>query len=144
MLIGEFTHSIDEKNRISLPAKFRSELGKKIVVAPGLDKCLWIFTAKKWHEISEKLSGSSLLQSDTRSFSRYMLGLASEIEVDSIGRILVPDFLTERAGLKNKVSIIGVQNRVEIWNEKTWASYKAGVEKKADALAESLGKIGVL
>jgi len=144
MLIGEFRHTIDGKKRISLPAKFRSEMGKKVVVAPGLDKCLWVFTVKQWQQISEKLSQSSLLQSDTRSFSRYMLGLASETDVDSIGRILVPEFLISRADLKTKVAVIGVQNRVEIWNEKAWEDYKSGVERKADALAERLGQIGVL
>lgn len=144
MLIGEYTHTIDEKNRVSLPAKFRQEMGKKIVVTPGLDNCLFIFTIKEWQKISEKLSESSMLQADTRSFNRFMFGGAVEVEVDSIGRILVPDFLRERANLKNKVAVIGVQNRVEIWNEKSWVDYKKVVEKQADSLAEKLGQIGML
>ncbi len=144
MLVGEYKHSIDEKNRLSLPAKFRSELGKKIVVTSGLDNCLWIFKSVEWKKIEERLNQSSIGQADNRSFNRLMFSSAVEAEIDSIGRILVPDFLKERAGLKNKVFVIGVSTRVEIWNEKTWIEYKKTVEKQADALAEKLGQVGVL
>lgn len=150
MLIGEYTHTIDDKNRVSLPAKFRQEMGKKIVITPGLDNCLFAFTMKEWQRISEMLSQgpqggmTNMLQANTRSFNRFLFGGAVEVEIDSIGRILVPDFLRERAGLKNKVSVIGVQNRVEIWNEKSWMDYKKVVEKQADSLAEKLGQVGML
>lgn len=144
MLIGEYTHTIDDKNRLSLPAKFRAELGKKVVVTPGLDGCLFVFTLKQWEKISGKLGEASLLQGDTRSFNRYMLGGASEAEIDSIGRVLIPEFLRERANLKEKVAVVGVQARVELWNEKQWQEYKKGVEKQADSLAEKLGNVGVL
>jgi MraZ protein len=144
MLIGEYTHSIDDKNRISLPAKFRAEMGKKVVVTPGLDQCLWVFTLKEWKEIEGKLNQSSLLTADNRSFNRFMFAGAVEAEVDSIGRILIPDFLRDRANLKNKVVVIGVSSRVEIWNEKVWCEYKKVVEKQADSLAEKLGQVGVL
>jgi len=144
MLIGEYIHIIDNKNRISLPAKFRREMGKKIIITPGLDNCLFVFTLKEWNKISEKLSESSMLQADNRSFNRFMFGGAVEIEVDSIGRILLPDFLKDRADLKSKAVIIGVQNRVEIWNDKAWVDYKRVVEKRADSLAEKLGQAGAL
>ncbi len=144
MLIGEYTHTIDDKNRLSLPAKFRQLMGKKVILTPGLDNCLWVFMHKEWEKIQEKLNESSLLTSDNRSFNRFMFAGAVEAEIDSIGRILIPDFLKERANLKNKVVVIGVSTRVEIWNEKTWGDYKKVVEKQADALAEKLGSIGVL
>ncbi|MEY2664494.1 MAG: hypothetical protein RIT04_302 [Candidatus Parcubacteria bacterium] len=145
MLIGEYIHTIDDKNRLSLPAKFRQEMGKKVVVTPGLDTCLFVFTLKEWEKFSSKLAESSMLQADTRSFNRYILGGAVEAEVDSIGRILVPDFLRVRAGLSTtKVAVIGVQSRVEIWNEKSWIEYKKVVEKQADTLAEKLGQVGIL
>lgn len=144
MLIGEYTHSIDEKNRLSLPAKFRNLMGKKIVVTPGLDQCLFVFTQKEWEKIQDKLNQSSLLQADNRSFNRFMFAGAVEAEVDSIGRILIPDFLRDHANLKSKVVVIGVSSRVEIWNEKTWSEYKKVVEKQADTLAEKLGQVGVL
>jgi len=145
MLIGEYTHTIDDKNRVSLPSKFRSLMGKKIVITPGLDQCLFAFTAKEWEKIADKLSeNSSMLSADMRSFTRYMFGGASEVEVDNIGRVLVPDFLRERANLKTKVVLIGVQNRLEIWNEKSWADYKRQVEKQADSLAEKLSNLGIM
>ena len=144
MLIGEYTHAFDDKNRVSLPAKFRQEMGKKVVVTPGLDNCLFIFAVKEWDIISKKLSESSMLQADNRSFNRFMFGGAVLVDVDSIGRILLPDFLRERAGLKDKVVIIGVQSRAESWNEKAWTDYKKVVEKQADTLAEKLGQIGAL
>ncbi len=144
MFIGEYIHTIDEKNRLSLPVKFRAKLGKKIVITPGLDGCIFGFTVEAWKEISSKLAQSSLLQSDTRSFNRYMFGGAVEVDVDTIGRILIPDFHRDRAALKNKVAIVGVQDRLEIWNEKAWVEYKAVVEKQAEQLAEKFGQVGLL
>ncbi len=144
MLIGEYTHTLDDKNRMSLPVKFRKEMGKSVVVAPGLDNCLSIFTTKEWEKISSKLSDSSMLASDNRSFSRFMFGQAVSTEVDANGRILIPENLKMRSGLSTKVIVIGVQNRAEIWNEKAWIAYKKVVETQADALADKLGQVGVL
>lgn len=144
MLIGEYKHTLDDKNRLSFPAKFRAEIGKKVVITPGLDKCLFVFSLKEWKNISERLSQSSILQSDNRSFNRFMFGQATETDVDSNGRILIPDYLTSWAKLKSKAVLIGVESRVEIWNEVAWQEYKEGVEKQADQLAEKLGGIGVL
>lgn len=144
MLIGEYTHTLDDKNRMSLPVKFRKEMGKSVVVAPGLDNCLSIYTTKEWQRISAKLSDASMLASDNRSFSRFMFGQAIGADVDTNGRILIPENLKNRSGLTSKVIVIGVQNRVEIWNEKTWSDYKKVVETEANALADKLGQIGVL
>ncbi len=144
MLIGEYTHTLDDKNRLSLPVKFRKEMGKRIIVAPGLDNCLSLFTEKEWAKISDKLGDSSMLATDNRSFSRFMFGQAVDTEVDANGRILIPEHLKDRSKLGNKVVIIGVQNRAEIWNEQAWSAYKKVVEKGADALAEKLGSVGVL
>jgi MraZ protein len=144
MLIGEYIHTIDEKNRISLPSKFRKEMGKKIIITPGLDQCLFIFTTKEWTKVSKRLSDSdsdlSFLTADKRSFNRFMFGRAAEIEVDSIGRILIPDFLKDRIGLKNTAAMIGVEDRVEVWNENAWNKQKEIIERQAEELAEKLGK----
>lgn len=144
MLIGEYTHSIDPKKRVSLPAKFRKEVGKKVIMTHGLDNCLSIYTIKEWEKISEKLSGLSMGQADQRSFNRFMLAGAVETEVDSVGRILIPDFLKDYAKLKTKVVLTGVHNHIEIWDEKMWRIYKQKIENQADALAEKLGEIGVI
>lgn len=143
MLIGEYIHIIDEKNRVSMPAKFRKELGKKIIITPGLENCLFIFTLKEWEKVSKKLSDSendlSFLKADQRNFNRYMFGRAAEVEMDAIGRILVPDFLKTRIGLKGSAAIVGVKDRVEVWSEEAWSENKAIVEKQAEGLAEKLG-----
>ena len=103
MLIGEYTHSIDDKNRISLPVKFRKEVGKKLVATHGLDNCLFLYPVKEWQKIAEKLGGLGFGQADTRSFNRFLLAGAVEIDVDTIGRIFIPDFLRDLADLKGKV-----------------------------------------
>jgi MraZ protein len=143
MLIGEYTHTIDEKNRVSLPAKFRKEMGKKVIITPGLDKCLFVFTLTEWAKVSKRLSDSeadlSFLKADKRSFNRYMFGRAVDVEVDSIGRVLIPDFLKEIIKPNNKVALVGVKDRVEVWNEKDWEQRREIDEKNANELAERLG-----
>ena len=143
MLIGEYTHSIDEKKRVSLPTKFRKEIGAKVVVTHGLDNCLFLFPMKAWEKISEKLSESGMGTADSRGFNRFILAGASEVEVDSAGRILIPEYLKKFAGLEDSVIVTGVHDRVEIWNEKAWTEYKKRIEKQADALAEKLGQVGI-
>lgn len=144
MLIGEYTHSIDDKNRISLPVLFRKELGRKIVLTHGLDNCLFLYPEKEWKSISGKLSALGIGQANMRGMSRFMLAGAVQIEIDSIGRILLPDFLKNFAKLDSKVVFTGVLNRVEIWNEKRWGEYKKKIESQADELAEKLGEVGAL
>ncbi len=146
MLIGTYSHTIDDKNRLSLPSKFRKEMGKNVVITPGLDSCLFVFTAKEWEKISESLSGreGSMLQADNRSLNRYLLGMAVEVEVDAAGRMLIPDHLRTRAKLQSKTVFIGVRDRVEIWDEATWKTYSKQVEEKADALAEKLSQAGMI
>ncbi|MDD5318550.1 MAG: division/cell wall cluster transcriptional repressor MraZ [Candidatus Pacebacteria bacterium] len=144
MLIGEHTHNIDEKKRISLPSKFRKELGKKVVVTHGLDNCLFLYPLKEWSKVAEKLGALSMGQANTRGFNRFMLASATELDVDTVGRILVPDHLKVFAGLDGKVVFAGMHSRVEIWNDSAWQAYKGRVMKQADELAEKLGEIGVI
>ena len=144
MLIGEYRHSIDSKKRLSLPAKFRKEMGKDVVMTHGLDNCIFIYPKKEWQKISEELGKLGVGQSDKRSFNRFILGGAVETPIDALGRMLIPDFLKEFAKLKNKVALIGVHNRVEIWDDGRWQSYKKKVQGKADELAEKLGDLGAL
>jgi MraZ protein len=145
MLIGEYRHTIDDKKRLSLPAKFRRETGKKVVITSGLDSCLFIFTMSSWEEITKRLSSSdsSMLSADVRAFNRYLLGGAVEIEVDSLGRMLIPEFLVNRAKLGKNVVIVGVRERAEIWDEARWDAYRSDVEGKANDLSEKLAaKLG--
>lgn len=129
MFIGEYTHTVDEKNRFSLPAKFRKELGKKVVVTRGKDHCLTLYPAKTWAQISEEVKKLGHVESDPR-FARFTFAGASEIEIDSIGRILIPEFLREYADLRDSIVITGVHDRVEIWNDKKWSAYRRKLESE--------------
>lgn len=144
MLIGEYKHKLDDKKRISLPMKFRKSLGKKIIVTHGLDNCLFAYTEKEWQKISEKLSELGMGQADKRGFNRFFLSGATEIQIDSVGRLLIPEHLINFAGISSKVVFAGVYNRVEIWDEDRWEDYKGKVLKNADLVAEKLGEIGAI
>lgn len=110
----------------------------------GLDQCLWVYPVSEWEKVADKLAGLSMGQSDTRGFNRFMLAGAVEVDVDALGRILIPEFLRTFAGLKTQVVFAGVHSRVEIWDESKWQEYKTGVAGKADQLAEKLGEIGAI
>jgi len=144
MLIGEYKHTLDPKKRLSLPSRWRKELGKNLVITRGLDNCLFVYPLREWQKITDKIGQLPLGQADTRSFNRFFLSGAVEVEVDSVGRILVPDFLKDFACLSASVVLAGIHSRIEIWDEKKWTQYKQKIESQADALAEKLGEIGVL
>ena len=138
MFIGEYRHTFDAKNRISLPAKFRKELGASVIVTRGLDKCLFIYPKSAWKKQAEAIATHSTGGAAGRGLARLMLAGASEAEVDSAGRILVPDYLKSFGGLKDKAVVAGVSDRVEVWDEKAWSAYTKGIERDADTFAETL------
>ncbi len=143
VFIGEYLHSIDTKKRLAVPFKFRNELKNKIVVTRGLDKCLFIYPMKTWENLADKLGTMPVGEASTRSFVRLMLAGAVDVEVDSQGRVLIPDYLKEYAGLAKNVIVAGLYNRLEIWDEKKWNEYKKKAEKSTDEIAEQLGKLGI-
>ena len=144
MLIGEYKHLIDAKKRLSIPVKLRKEIGDRAVLTRGLDNCLFLFTINEWEQLAEKLGKLPFGQQDTRSFVRLLLSGASEVELDQLGRILIPDFLKDYAVLKRSVVITGLFNRLEIWDEERWTNYKNNLEKNSDRIAEKLGELGVI
>ena len=144
MLIGEHRHTLDTKKRVSLPSKFRKELGKTVVITHGLDNCLFVYDLKRWNELAENLANMPMGQRDSRGFSRFILAGAVETDVDAAGRILIPDYLKEFANLGERVVVMGVYTRVELWSEDQWDTYKSGVTKQADELAEKLGEVGMV
>jgi MraZ protein len=139
MFIGEYRHTLDSKNRISLPAKFRKELGKSVVVTRGLDKCLFVYPKKAWEHEAARIAQFSSGSAAGRGLSRLMLAGASEADVDGAGRILVPDYLKLFAQLESKAVVAGVSDRVEIWDERAWEIYTKTIERDADQFAETLG-----
>jgi len=144
LLIGEYGHTLDEKKRVSLPKTFRAALGKKVVMTRGLDHCLYIYAHGAWGKVAERLQSLSIVNEDTRGFNRFMLSGAAEVEVDGVGRILIPDHQKEFAQLKKNVVFTGVSDHVEVWDAAKWKSYKARIEKDADKMAKKLGEIGAL
>ncbi len=143
MFIGEFKHSVDTKGRVAVPAKFRNQISSGAIITRGLDHCLFVFTEGDWEALAQKIIALPLAQSNSRAFSRLMLAGASGVEVDSQGRILIPDYLRKYAGISKSVKVIGVYNRVEIWDEASWQKYKEKTENAGDEIAEKLGEIGI-
>ena len=143
MLIGEYNHSIDAKKRLAIPAKLRKLFGDRAVITRGLNNCLFLYPIRQWQKLTEKLGQLPGGQGDTRSFSRLMFSGAMEVELDQLGRILVPDYLKSYAELAQRVVIIGVYDRLEVWDEKRWSNYKQDAEKNTDMIAEKLGELGL-
>jgi MraZ protein len=143
MFIGEYTYSIDDKKRLAVPPKFRTQLKKGGVITRGLDNCLFLYSRDEWEKLAQKLSEMPLSRADARGFSRIMLSGAMEVDFDNLGRILVPDYLKDYAGLKKKVVIAGLYNRIEVWDEDIWKAYKEKTEKEAGDIAERLNELGV-
>ena len=144
MFTGEHIHSIDNKKRLAIPVRFRKDLGQKAILTKGLDNCLFLFPEGEWNKFVEKLVQLSVGQSDARKFVRSFVPGAVEVEFDSLGRILVPDYLKNYAGLKKKIAVAGVLNRLEIWDLENWERYKEAIEKNNDAIAEKLGELGLI
>lgn len=143
MFIGEYQHSIDPKKRLAIPAKFRRDFNGKAVITRGLDNCLFIYPLNVWEEIAGKLGNMPIGESTTRSFVRLMLAGAIDVEVDSQGRVLIPEYLKSYAKLDKDVVVAGLFNRLEVWDQTAWNDYKQGAELNQEEIAEQLGKLGV-
>jgi len=143
MLIGQYEHTIDAKKRLALPAKFRGELGDKIIITRGIEGCLAVYTEAEWKIMSDKISTLTISQAEARSFTRMILAGAMEVSLDKLGRILVPDYLKNYAGLKKNVVICGLSNRLEIWDSEKWETYKQEAEKGVDEIVSKLGGLGI-
>ncbi len=143
MFIGEYSHNLDDKGRLAVPAKFRTLLKDGAVVTKGLDNCLFLFPKKEWTALAEKLSHLPFSQARVRAISRMMLAGAVDASFDNQGRIMLPEYLRSFAGLKKKVIIAGLYDRMEIWDEEAWGAYKSGAEKDSTEMAEALGELGI-
>ncbi|MBM3206209.1 MAG: division/cell wall cluster transcriptional repressor MraZ [Candidatus Staskawiczbacteria bacterium] len=143
MLIGQYTHSIDSKKRLALPAKFRGELGDKVIITKGVENCLVVYTQKEWGVISSKLGNLPISQGEARSFTRHLLASATEIDLDKLGRVLIPDYLKDYASLQKNAVICGLSNRLEIWDEKKWDDYRKNAEKGVEEIVSKLGSLGI-
>lgn len=143
MFIGEYSGTVDEKGRLAIPVKFRSELKKKVVVTRGLDNSLFLYTLDEWKKLAAKLASLPISTANTRAFSRLMLAGAMDVEIDGQGRIVLPGYLRQFAKIGKKAVVAGLFNRVEIWSEDLWQKYKRETESKSNEIAEQLGSLGV-
>ena len=143
MFIGEYRHTIDTEKRLALPAKFRIELGKTVVITRGFENCLIVYPQKQWKIMSDKLGKLPVSQADARGFSRIMLAGAMEVGLDKLGRILIPEYLKKYASLKKNAVVCGLFNRLEIWDAKKWATYRGKMEKDLGNLAVNLKELGI-
>jgi MraZ protein len=141
MLIGQFEHNLDNKKRLSIPAKWRSIFGEKVIVTSGLDKSLFVFSESEWQNIAGSISQNGFLDIDSRNFSRLILSNAFDLSIDSHGRVLLPDHLIKYAGLKTDVVLAGNYNRAEIWDKEEFTKLMNGVNKNADDIAARMSKI---
>jgi MraZ protein len=139
MFLGEYIHTFDPKNRISVPARFRKELGKIVVLTRGLDRCLYVYSRKAWEKEAKKYAETASGNAASRGLARLFLAGSAEADVDQAGRILIPENLRSFAGLRAKAIVAGVADRVEIWDEDAWKAYTAAIERDADQFAEKVG-----
>ncbi len=141
MFIGEYEHSVDVKGRLIMPAKLREDIGEKFVVTKGLDGCLFAYSQKEWENFEEKLKQLPLTNKNARDFVRFFLAGAMECEIDKQGRFLISSNLREYATLEKEVIIVGVLNRIEIWNKEKWKQVDSNIS--ADEIAENMTMIGI-
>ncbi len=138
MLMGEFHHNIDDKGRLTLPAKFREELGDSFIITRGLESCLFVYTMDEWKMITERLNNLPFTRKDARSFMRFFLSGATAVEFDKQGRINITSPLVTYADLKKECVIIGVGDRLEIWSSEKWDNFYDTNKDSLSDIAETL------
>lgn len=138
MLMGEYSHALDKKGRVIIPARFREELGDSFIITRGLDNCLFLYPLREWALLENKFKALPLAKADARAFMRLFFSGASEVEVDRQGRILIPPPLREHAMLKKDVIIIGVSTRAEIWSKERWEEYTSSANLSYEQVAEKM------
>jgi len=143
VLMGEYIHTLDTKGRLILPAKFRDELGQRFIATKGLDDCLFVYAKDEWAILEEKLKRLPLGKPEARAFVRFFFSGAAEVECDKQGRVLIPNNLREHAKLDKDVIVIGVSNRIEIWDKELWAVYNEQIAPTVAQVAENLIDLGI-
>ncbi len=143
MLLGEYRHNVDVKGRVSVPSKFREDLGQSFVVTKGLDNCLFVYSKSEWETFENKLKQLPLTNQDARSFMRFFFAGATECEVDKQGRINIPQVLREYANITKDVVIVGVATRAEIWDSQNWKNYTTSDSLDVSKIASQMSSLGI-
>ncbi|CAN5767009.1 division/cell wall cluster transcriptional repressor MraZ [soil metagenome] len=143
-LTGEFRHALDDRGRVAVPVRFRGRLGQGATLSRWLDGCLAIFPSDTWQDLAARIQSLPTTNANARQFGRFMSSGAVEVELDRQGRVLVPSYLREYAGLTlGEVVVVGALNRLEIWAPKRWEPYRSQIEGEPEALAEHLADLGI-
>ena len=138
MFIGEYHHTIDEKGRIIIPAKFRDALGKEFIITRGIENCLFVYSLQNWAKITDKLSQLPFTKKDARTFNRFFMSGATSVELDKQGRVNISQPLTQYANLLKDCVIIGTGDRLEIWSQESWNSFFDSTKDSMSDIAENL------
>lgn len=140
MFTGEYTHSLDAKGRVIMPAKFREELGESFMLTMGFDGCICVYSNEEWMAFAEKLRTLPELRREARQTIRHFVARAAKCEVDKQGRILIPQKLREYAGLTKDIVFVGVLSKIEVWSRERWED---GNICDMDSIAEKLSEFGI-
>jgi MraZ protein len=138
MLLGEHEHALDDKNRLTLPARLRAELGREVVVSRGLDGCLYVYAAEAWQRLAERIGTLDPFDPDARKMRRFFFASAAEAELDKQGRVVIPARLLAAAGIGREVTVAGMDDHLEIWDRAAWRAQQQAVEGSAEDVAERL------
>jgi MraZ protein len=143
MLLGEFEHSIDDKGRITVPAKFRGRLAAGLVVTKGIDSCLWLYPIDVWADVSQEINNLPLTDSRAREFRRQAFGGASDSVPDKQGRVSLPPYLRDYANIDKQAVIIGLYDHCEIWNPVRWKERQQRSDSNPKERAERFASLGI-
>ena len=138
MFIGEYHHTIDEKGRIIIPSKFRESLGKEFIITRGIENCLFVYSLQNWALITDKLSSLPFTKKDARTFNRFFMSGATNVELDKQGRVNISKPLIDYASLIKDCVIIGTGDRLEVWSQESWESFFDSTKDSMSDIAENL------
>ena len=138
MFIGEYHHTIDEKGRIIIPAKFREALGKEFIITRGIENCLFVYSEENWAKITNKLNSLPFTKKDARTFNRFFMSGATSVELDKQGRVNISKPLIDYASLLKDCVIIGTGDRLEVWSQESWESFFDSTKDSMSDIAENL------
>lgn len=143
MFVGEYVHSVDDKSRVAIPVKFRNLLQNGGMLTRGNDGCLVVYRMNEWEIMMEKLAKLPQSKPDVRGYMRFLLSGATDFTMDKQGRINLPGFLKEFAGINRKVVFVGVYDKLEVWEKDKWEEYRSQIEDQTGEYLEQLEEYGL-
>jgi MraZ protein len=143
MFIGEHHHSIDDKGRLQVPVKWRSKLAEGAVITKGFDGSLKFYPLNEWQDIAVKLSQLPQSQPEARAYVRQTLAGAVDVALDKLGRVIIPPYLRHYAHLTKQVTLAGLHNHIELWDEEMWSRYQSNIDQDSEQFTQTLKEIGI-